>query len=171
MTERACGAATPSFPIAAEPPSLRRDRRRKDGASRRPSNSSCGSESSRRWCARRPRRSLADACLADQAAEQAVIAAEADWLGRVPPGGAPAKQPARRGDRRGGGARTCAADAPAACAFRRPVRSRSIYSHLRRSSTSRQRPDNVQTASRQCPDSVQTAKSERLDSYTDSNST
>ena len=36
---------------------------------------------------------------------------------------------------------------------------------------SRQRPDSVQTASRQCPDSVQTAKSERLDSYTDSNST
>ena len=98
VTERACGAATPSFPIAAEPPSLRRDRRRKDGASRRPSNSSsCGSESSRRWCARRPRRSLAHACLADQAAEQAVIAAEADWLGRVPPGGAPAKQPAKAG--------------------------------------------------------------------------
>ncbi|EOD25472.1 hypothetical protein EMIHUDRAFT_237703 [Emiliania huxleyi CCMP1516] len=31
------------------------------------------------------------------AAEQAVIAAEADGLGRVPPGGAPAKEPAEAG--------------------------------------------------------------------------
>ena len=46
-----------------------------------------------------------------------------------------------------------------------------VYSHLTRSSMSRQRPDSVQTASRQCPDSVQTAKSERLDSYSDSTST
>ena len=33
----------------------------------------------------------------DQAAEQAVIAAEADGLGRVLPGGAPAKEPAEAG--------------------------------------------------------------------------
>ena len=172
MTERACGAATPSFPIAAEPPSLRRDRRRKDGASRRPSNSSsCGSESLRRWCAQRPRRSLAGACLADQAAEQAVIAAEADGLGRVLPGGAPAKEPAEAGAIGEAAVLVPAADAPAAILAVEAEPGLQVYSHLTRSSMSRQRPDSVQTASRQCPDSVQTAKSERLDSYSDSTST
>jgi len=45
------------------------------------------------------------------------------------------------------------------------------YTIFQVQTASRQRPDSVQTVSRQCPDNVQTAKSERLDSYTDSNST
>ena len=153
VTERACGAATPSFPIAAEPPSLRRDRRRKDGASRRPSNSSsCGSESLRRWCARRPRRSLAGACLADQPAEQAVIAAEADdrdGLGR-----APAKEPATAG-----AIGEAAALAPVQLTRQPPVPSGGLCAAGLSIHTSDDlpRPDSVQTASRQRPDSVQTA--------------
>ena len=53
----------------------------------------------------------------DQAAEQAVIAAEADdreGLGRVPPGGAPAKEPAEAGAIGEAAVLVPAADAPAA---------------------------------------------------------
>ena len=88
---------------------------------------------------------------------------------RLAPGGAPAKEPAKAGTIGEAAALAPAADAPTACL---PAAcAQQVYSHLTRSSMSRQRPDSVQTASRQCPDSVQTAKSERLDSYTDSIST
>ena len=99
-----------------------------------------------------PRRSLAGACLADQAAEQA------DWLGRVPPGDAPAKQPAKAGRsaRRRRSHLQLTRQPPA---FRRPVRSRSIHT-----SHDLPRPDSVQTASRQRPDSVQTVSRQRPDS-------
>ena len=50
----------------------------------------------------------------DQAAEQAVIAAEADGLGRVLPGGAPAKEPAEAGAIGEAAVLVPAADAPAA---------------------------------------------------------
>ena len=93
---------------------------------------------------------------------------------RLAPGGAPAKEPAKAGTIGEAAALAPAADAPtaclpAACAQQVYLFTPQTIFHVQ--TASRQRPDNVQTASRQCPDSVQTAKSERLDSYTDSNST
>ena len=100
-----------------------------------------------------PRRSLAGARLARTRRRAGLIAAEADdrdGLGR-----APAKEPATAGAIGEAAALAPAADATAACL---PAAcAQQVYSHLTRSSTSRQRPDSVQTASRQCPDSVQTA--------------
>ena len=153
-TERACGAATPSFRIAAEPPSLLRDRRRNTpllvhataaavaapirvAGARGLASSQSGGRSS---LARTRRRAGYLAAEAD----------DRDGLGR-----APAKEPATAGAIGEAAALAPAADAPAACL---PAAcAQQVYSHLTRSSTSRQRPVSVQTASRQRPDSVQTA--------------
>ena len=150
-------------PPAPPPPSLRRDRRRKDGASCRPGNSSsCGSESSRRWCAR--------------------CGLVAVWRALASPGpggragcdrgrggwaqaGAASRLAARRQrslQRRGRSARRRRSHLQLTRqppAFRRPVRSRSIHT-----SHDLPRPDSVQTVSRQRPDSVQTASRQRPDS-------
>ena len=160
MTERACGAATPSFPIAAEPPSLRRDRRRKDGASRRPCN--------QLW--QRIFASLVRAAASSQSG------------GRLPrgPGGRAGCDRGRGGLARAGaawrraGKAACkggaigeaAALAPVQLTRQPPVPSGGLCAAGLSIHTSDDlpRPDSVQTASRQRPDSVQTVSRQRPDS-------
>ena len=163
MTERACGAATPSFPIAAEPPSLRRDRRRKDGASRRPSNSSnSGSESSRRWCTRCGLAAVWRALASPGAGGRAGCDRGRGGLARA---GA-AWRRAGKAACKGGAIGEAAALAPVQLTRQPPVPSGGLCAAGLSIHTSDDlpRPDSVQTASRQRPDSVQTVSRQRPDS-------
>ena len=163
MTERACGAATPSFPIAAEPPSLRRDRRRKDGASRRPSNSSsCGSESSRRWCTRCGLAAVWRALASPGPGGRAGCERGRGGLARA---GA-AWRRAGKAACKGGAIGEAAALAPVQLTRQPPVPSGGLCAAGLSIHTSDDlpRPASVPTASRQRPDSVQTVSRQRPDS-------